>query len=80
MLKTTYLTRERDGLLLFESIETTLNDPGLVNLQNKALQLIKNIYEVTQSNASIEVGDHFLHVKKKEGVIFLVIAESHYSQ
>ncbi len=58
MLKTTYISRETDGLILFESIDTAVTDPKLNRLKNRAKELMFNMNQVKHEELSLNIEDH----------------------
>ena len=55
MLKTTYISRETDGTILFESIDTALSDPQLNRLKNRAKELMYNMSQVKHDELSLNI-------------------------
>ena len=80
MLKTTYISRETDGLILFESIDTSVSDPKLNRLKNRAKELMFNMAQVKHEDLSLNIEDHWIHLKRYNGWVLLVLAEVMYPQ
>ena len=80
MLKTTYISRETDGLILFESIDTAVTDPQLNRLKNRAKELMFNMGQVKHDQLSLNIEDHCLHLKRFCGCVLLVLSEVMYPQ
>ena len=80
MLKTTYISRETDGLILFESIDGAISDPQINRLKNRAKELMFNMAQVKHEEMSLNIEDHCLHLKRFNGCVILVLAEVRYPQ
>lgn len=80
MLKTTYISRETDGLVLFESIDTAVTDPQVNRLKNRAKELMANMTQVKHDELSLNIEDHCLHLKRYNGCVIMVLSEVRYPQ
>ena len=66
-MKTTYVARETDGLVLFESIDTAVTDPQVNRLKNRAKELMYNMAQVKHDELSLNIEDHCIHLKRYNG-------------
>ena len=80
MLKSTYISRETDGLIMFESIDTAVTDPKMNRLKNRAKELMFNMSQVKHDELSLNIEDHCIHLKRFSGCVLLVLTELMYPQ
>lgn len=78
MLKTTYIARASDGLILCETYDST-TDSQLERLKQNAKMLLKKV-NTGEQQCTANVDDHCFHYKVKNGVVFMTIADSNYPQ
>ena len=84
-LKTTFIARASDGLILCESYDS-VTDGQIEKLKQNGRDLLKKL-STTQHNSTtiqstVEVGDgsHKFHYQICDGIIYLNLAEHHYPQ
>ena len=58
MLKTTFISRVTDGLILFESIENAVSDTKMNRLKNRAKELMNNMEQIKHDELSLNIEDH----------------------
>ena len=75
-----YIWRETDGLVLFESIDTTAPDDKLNRLKNRAKELMYNMAQIKHEELSLNIEDHWIHLRRFKGAVLIVLAELMYPQ
>ena len=84
-LKTTFLARASDGLILCESYDN-MSDSRTETLKQNARELLKKLSKGSYVNSNevvkstVDVTDHNFHYLIQDGVIYLLLAETKYPQ
>ena len=84
-LKTTFIARASDGLILCESYDS-ITDSQTEKLKQNARDLLRKLSSPSHVNnqnsvkSTVEVDDHCFHYSIESGIVYLILAEARYPQ